>query len=133
MRLTQYGPGDPPVWGPILSPLDPRDESIADEEAVDAAASTLCAQRIKSVEHINEARGFLPAVTDAAIDSAIADALGGKQFGRMPPEKLALIGLLIAEGVEKEILRDAEREVRREFEQQAREAEEDAARERMWV
>lgn len=132
MRTAQYGPGDPQSWGPILSPIDPRHD-IADEEAFDAAVSTLCAQRIKSVEHINEARGFLPAVTAGAIDLAIADALAAKRFGRMPPEKLALIGLLIAEGVEKEILRDAAREVRHDFEQQAREAEEDAARERMEV
>lgn len=133
MQITQYGPGDPQVWGPILSPLDPRADSITDEEAFDAAVSTICAQRIKSAQHIAEARESLPAVTAAAVDSAIADALAAKRFGRMPPEKLALIGLLIAEGAEKEILRDAAREVRRDFEQQAREAEEDAARERMEV
>lgn len=132
MRTAQYGPGDPQSWGPILSPIDPRHD-IADEEAVDAAVSTLCAQRIKSVEHINEARGFLPATTDAAIDSAIADALAAEEFGRIPVDCLALVGPLLVQGVKAVIKRDAAREVRRDFEQQAREAEEDAARERMEV
>lgn len=131
MQITQYGPGDPQVWGPILSSADPRADSLADEEAFDAAVSTLCAQRIKSVEYINEARGFLPATTDAAIDSSIADALAAEELGRIPVDCLALVGALLVQGVKAVIKRDAEVEVRREFEQQAREAEEDAARERM--
>lgn len=102
-----------------------------DDEAFDAAVSTLYAKRIKRNDYINDARGFLPAVTDAAIDSAIADALEAEEFDRIPAESLALVGSLLVRGVQNVILSNAKDEVRREFEQQAREAEEDAARERM--